>query len=297
MKSKLTIILAFLAVYIFWGGTYVGMKIALGSFNPFVMASIRHLSAGLILFTISRFRKDPLPTWIELKNSAIVGILLLCIGNGLVAYAEKTVPSSIASLIVASVPLWMTLLNWMGHDKEKPSLVHILGLSLGIIGIILLVSQGSSDKTTGYDIIGMLLLCVAALAWATGSMYARKSNIPKAALVNVSTQMLAGGSTLLVFSLLTGQWNTINPSMISTNALWAVAYLIIFGSIVGYTAYIWLMQHVHPTWVSTYAFVNPVVAVILGWILLKETLHLQSLLSALIIVVAVSLITLAKKTR
>lgn len=295
-KTKWLIPLAFLSVYLFWGGTYLGMKFALDSFPPFIMAGIRHTIAGVILTTIAFLKKETFPSRKELINAGIVGTLLLLCGNGLVAYAEMRVPSSIASLIIASVPLWISGLNWVSGDKKKPSLLEFLGLFLGFSGIMVLAFQGS-NANMNIDILGIALLLVASLSWSLGSLYSKRSNMPKSSFYNVSFQMLTGGILLLIFSTVLGEYRLFNVNQITNQSIYAMLYLIIFGSIIAYSSYIWLFKNVNPTLASTYAFVNPVVALILGWSLANEVLSPQALIASVLIISAVIIITLSKRNK
>jgi len=297
MKKQILMITAFLCVYLFWGGTYIGIKFALVSFTPALMAGLRHMSAGLILFTVGRIRRDPLPNRTQVKNAAIVGVLLLLVGNGLVTWSEQRVPSAIASLMVASVPLWIALMNWRFGEKKQPSILQMTGIMLGIFGIAILVLKSSQGGVGNFDILGLVTLLVAAIAWSAGSLYSRFAKLPSSAFNNVSIQMLTGGFCLLVFAALNGEFTRFDASAITGQSVWSMVYLILFGSVIAYTAYIWLMKNVNPTWVSTYAFVNPVVAVVLGWSIGGETLQGTALLSALIILIAVVIITLSQRKR
>ena len=293
-KNKWLILISFFCVYLFWGGTYLGMKFALVSFPPFIMAGIRHTTAGIILSTFALIKKETFPTKKEILSAGLVGALLLLGGNGLVAYAEMRVPSSIASLIIASIPLWISGLNWISGDKKKPSLLEFVGLFLGFAGIIVLVFQGS-NSSTNIDVIGIILLLIASLSWSIGSLYSKRANMPKSSFYNISFQMLVGGFLLLIFSMLLGEYKSFNVSNITTQSLFAMFYLILFGSILAYSAYIWLFKNVNPTLASTYAFVNPVVALILGWSLASEVLSTQAIIASILIIGAVVILTLSKR--
>lgn len=294
--SKTRILFALLAVFIFWGATYLGMKYALGSFPPFLMAGLRHLSAGLIMAGIGILRHEKLPTKNQLINAAVVGILLLVGGNGLVAWSEQRLPSSIASLVISSVPFWIMGLNWIGGDRRRPSLLESLSLLMGFGGILIMVLQKSDGAASAIDPIGLGALFLAAFLWSLGSLVSRHRPMPVSSVYSTSSQMLAGGITLILVSLLSGDASGFDPSNITPQALWAMAYLILFGSVVAYSAYIWLMKHVSPTLASTYAFINPVVAVILGWTMASEVLSLQTLIAAGVIISAVVILTFTKKT-
>lgn len=288
-------IIALLAVYVFWGGTYLGMKIALGSFPPFLMAGIRHLSAGLIMFTIGFLKHETRPTKSQIMNAGVVGLLLLVGGNGLVAWSEQRLPSAIASLVITSVPFWIMGMNWLGGDKQKPKPIEIVSLIMGFSGIMLMVFQGNNPTNERFDVIGLVVLFIAAFLWSLGSLYSRHRKLPGSSIYSTATQMLAGGSSLLILSFSIGEAATFNASSITTQALFAMGYLILFGSVIAYTAYIWLMKNVAPALASTYAFVNPVVAVLLGWTIAGEVLSGQTLIAAAIIISAVGILTLSKK--
>lgn len=295
-KQKWLIPLAFLSVYIFWGGTYLGMKFALESFPPFIMAGIRHFIAGIILTTIAFIKKETFPSKKEMINAGFVGAMLLLGGNGLVAYAEMRVPSSIASLIIASVPLWISGLNWVSGDKKKPSLLEMLGLLLGFSGIMVLAFQGSNTNSN-IDVLGIGLLLVASFSWSLGSLYSKRSDMPKSSFYNVSFQMLTGGMLLFIFSTFLGEYKLFDINQVTNQSVYALVYLIFFGSIIAYSAYIWLFKNVNPTLASTYAFVNPVVALILGWSLANEVLSPQAIIASVLIIGAVVIITLSKRNK
>ncbi|WP_342421011.1 EamA family transporter [Paenibacillus sp. FSL E2-0178] len=284
--------IALLCVYLFWGGTYVGMKIAIETMPPFLMAGVRFFAAGAVLYMIARLSGAKRPAGREWRSSAIVGALLLLGGNGVVAWSEQRVSSSIASLIVAAVPVWMMLMGWFGRGGKRPNTGVIAGIVLGLLGIAVLVFQpGKGDTGTATDLIGIITLLIASISWAVGSMYSRNAAMPDSPLMSTAAQMLTGGALLIIFSYFTGDWSRLDVSGISMRSYLALGYLVVFGSIVGYTAYIWLLKNADASLVSTYAFVNPVVAVLLGWLLVGEQLTLNTLIAAVIIIAAVVLVT------
>lgn len=283
---------ALLSVYVFWGGTYVGMKLAIETMPPFLMAGVRFFTAGVVLYVISRLSGAKRPAGREWRSSAIVGALLLLGGNGLVAWSEQRVSSSIASLIVAAVPVWMMLFGWFGRGGKRPNTGIIAGIVLGLLGIAVLVFQPGKESGTATDMIGIITLLAASLSWAAGSMYSRSAVMPASPLMSTAAQMLTGGTLLMIFSYFTGDWSKLDVPSISLRSYTALGYLIVFGSIVGYTAYIWLLKNADPTLVSTYAFVNPVVAVFLGWLLAGEQLTVNTLAAAVIIIASVVLVTI-----
>lgn len=292
-----TLILAFTSVYLFWGGTYLGMKIALEAFPPFLMAGIRHLSAGLILLSFALFRKEAKPQINEILHAVVVGVLMLLLGNGLVAYAELSVPSSIASLIVTTVPFWIVLLNGLFGDKKAPKSLEIFALILAFIGIIVMVFQGDDLKVEALDPFGILLLLLASFSWASGSLYSRLMPMPKSSYYSIASQTMGGSFFLFIFSFITQDMHQFSVAKITSSSLIAMAYLIIFGSVIAFSAYIWLMKNVSPTLASSNAFVNPVVALFLGMLFAGEVLSQQSLLAASIIISAVLLLSLTKRAK
>lgn len=296
-KLSLRAILAFLAVYIFWGGTYVAIKLGLASFPPMILAGIRHTVSGTIMLSVALIRKDAFPKPKEALFSALIGLMMLLIGNGLVTLTEQTVPSSIVSLLIGAVPLWIILINWGLGDKKRPTRFHFIGVFLGIAGIALLVFQSQQDGVTHFDLLGIALILLAAISWAGGSLVSRYAKLPSSPTLNLSIQMLTGGAALLILATLRNEWAVFVVDEVTVNAWLALGYLIFFGSIIAYTAYIWLLKHVNPTWVSTYAFINPVVAVVLGWLLAGEALSLNALVAAVIIVISIFFMTFSFKKK
>jgi drug/metabolite transporter (DMT)-like permease len=293
MNLTLPIAAGLLAVYIFWGGTYLAMKFAIETMPPFMMAGIRFMTAGAIVYGWQVYRGISRPTGTHWKNAAIVGGLLLLGGNGGVVWAEQMVSSGIAAIIVATVPLWMALIAWLWQGGSRPNGMVMSGLLIGFMGIILLVkSSGGSDLSgTTTPWVGYAALVAASLSWAIGSIYSRIAKLPEAPLLAIAMQMLTGGFFCLVFGIITGEGARFDVTAISLQSALALGYLIFFGSIVGFSAFIWLLKAADPTIASTYAYVNPIVAVILGWALAGEQMTLQAALAALIIVISVVMIT------
>lgn len=293
-RNVLLLVAAFAAIYLIWGSTYIAIKYAIETLPPFLMAGTRFLVAGATLYAIARLSGDyEKPTWREWRTSLVVGILLLLGGNGGVVWAQHYIPSGLAALLVAVEPLWIVLLNWLYLKAERPNLKVISGLILGFIGLWLLIGNGvtTSDSSGWMQIFGALVVIGAAFSWACGSLYGLKAPGPKSPVLASGMQMLAGGAVLFLFSGLTGEWTHFNPQTVSANSLLALSYLIVFGSIVAFTAYSWLLKNASPAIVSTYAYVNPVVAVLLGWALASEALSLQMLVGAAVIIGSVALIT------
>jgi len=284
------VLVAFAAIYTIWGSTYLAIRFAIETMPPFLMGSARYLIAGAILYALTRRQHTaPIPR-IHWRSAFIIGGLLLLGGNGGVIWAEQIIPSGLAALLIATVPLWMALLNWLGGDHVRPNLGVTVGLGLGLLGIVLLVSPDQAASGDSVNPAGVLVLVLAALSWSIGSLYSRKAQLPSAPLLATAMEMLAGGALLLVAGLVTGEAGQIRLEQVSPRSLLALGYLIVFGSLMGFTAYIWLLRVSTPARVSTYAFVNPVVAVFLGWALAGESLTPRTLAAAAVIVTAVVLI-------
>lgn len=284
------IVAAFAAVYLIWGSTYLAIRFAIETIPPYLMGGARFLIAGGLLYAVLRLRGVAAPTRAQWRATLIAGGLLLFGGNGGVMMAEQFVPSSLAALIIAIVPLWVVLLNWKWGDRVRPTLGVIAGVVLGVIGIGLIAAPGSS--TDALNPIGLLMLIVASLSWSIGTLYSRRAAMPSNALLATAMEMLMGGGLMMIVGLLLGQGAQIRLENVTLLSVASLGYLVIFGSLLGFTAYVWLLKVTTPAKVATYAFVNPVVAVFLGWLLAGEALSARTLIAAAIIIAAVVLITL-----
>ena len=294
-RKLLILVAAFAAVYIFWGSTYLAIKYAIETLPPFLMAGSRFLFAGSILFLWARLSKDyEAPKLEHWRTSFIVGTLLLLGGNGGVVLAQHFIPSSLAALLVATEPLWIVVLSWAWLKGSRPNWKVALGLLLGFAGVWMLISgratNGVQADSSG-QWIGILAVIFGAFSWAAGSIYGLRASVPKSSLLTAGMQMMAGSISLLLVGVVRGELSTFEPSAVSNNSLFGLAYLIIFGSLVGFTAYSWLLKNARPSMVATYAYVNPVIAVILGWLIAGESMTGQMLIGAGIVVGSVVLIT------
>ena len=296
-RKMLVLVAAFAAVYIFWGSTYLAIKYAIETIPPFAMAGMRFLVAGSILFGLAVVSKDfQMPTWRHWRTSLIVGTLLLLGGNGGVVFAEKYLSSSLAALLVATEPFWIVLLSWLWLNHGRPSRRVVLGLLIGFIGVGLLVvgqpSEGATDTT--HQMVATVVIILAALSWAAGSIYGLKAPAPKSSLLSAGMQMLSGGAVLMVASVPKGEWTNFALTDVSANSWFSLGYLIVFGSLIGFTAYSWLLKNARPSMVATYAYVNPVIAVLLGWAVAGESLTREMLAGAAFVVASVVLVTMQK---
>ncbi|MEP7214085.1 MAG: EamA family transporter [Acidobacteriota bacterium] len=296
-RNLITLILAFAAVYIIWGSTYLAIKYAIETLPTFLMAGVRFTIAGSILYAWARLSKNyEKPKLVHWRTGLIVGALLLGIGNGGVVLAEHYITSSLAALLVATVPFWIVLLGWMFMGTGRPNLKVTAGLALGFLGVYLLIAgpQAETGQAAGGQMIGVALIIFSTLGWAIGSLYATRAPTATSPILAAALQMLSGGAVLIIIGTLAGEWSTVDLAAVSLNSWLAFAYLITFGAIVAYTAYSWLLRNASPAALSTYAYVNPGIAVVLGWAVAGETLTQQMLIGAGIIVASVALITMKK---
>lgn len=298
-KNLALLIAAFAAVYIFWGSTYLAIRYAIETLPPFLMAGARFIFAGGVLYLIARMRTDyEAPKAAHWRTSFIVGSLLLLGGNGGVVFAEKYISSSLAALLVAVEPFWVVLLSWLWLKHSRPNLKVTAGLLLGFFGVWLLISghprPEAASGSVSMEIWASIAVLGATICWAVGSLYGIKAPVPKSAILTAGMQMMAGGLVLMIASLVTGELSTFDIAAVSANSIFGVIYLIIFGSLIGFTAYSWLLKNAKPANVATYAYVNPLIAVLLGWLIGGETLTGQMLVGAGIVVGSVVLITSQK---
>ncbi|MBM2839848.1 MAG: hypothetical protein HW412_376 [Bacteroidetes bacterium] len=288
--SNSRIIAAFAAVYIVWGSTYLAIRFGVETIPPFMMAGTRFVLAGILLYAWARLRGAQRPTLIEWRSAAIIGTLLLFIGNGGVTWAEQRVPSGIAALLVATVPMWIVMFDWLLHGAVRPRPGVIIGLAIGFIGVLMLIGPDQLLGHNRIDLGGVGVLMIACISWAIGSLYSRKAVLPKSPLLTTSMEMLAGGTVLYLVAAFTGEFQRFDLSSVSMRSWLSVGYLSVFGSIIGFTAYVWLLRVVHASRVATYAYVNPIIAILLGWSLAGEQFTTQMLFAASIIIAAVVLI-------
>lgn len=291
--TRTKILLAFAAVYIIWGSTYFAILLAIETLPPALMVGARFFVAGGIMYVWLRTHGAEAPKAIHWRSAAIIGILMPVFGTGVVVWAEKRVPSGTASLLVAIEPVWIVLLLWLRPGGGRPKGAVIGGVLLGFAGLFLLVNPAGD---TGHgDLFAEGVLLLAALSWAIGSLYSRNAPQPKEQFLGTAMEMLVASVVLIALGLATGEAGHFSLAATSLKSWMALLYLITFGSIIAYTAYVWLLRAVNPTLVSTYAFVNPVVAVFLGWAFASEPLNGRMIAATAIIVGAVAMITLGQR--
>ena len=293
--SFVRLALAFAAVYLIWGSTYLAIRYAIETLPPFVMAGVRFVLAGSILYGWARAHGAGRPAAKQWRAAVISGGFLLLGGNGAVVWAEQKVPSGLTALLIATEPLWIVLLDWLRPGGVRPGTRTTLGLIIGFIGMLLLIGPTEIIGGTPIDPAGAGVLLIGALSWAIGSLYSVRARVSSSPLIGSGMQMLAGGILLLLAASVAGEWRRFTPGGASLQSLASVAYLIVFGSLVGFTSYTWLLRMASPTQVSTYAYVNPLVAVFLGWFIAGEPVTTRTLAAAAVIVGAVIIITTSRK--
>ncbi len=292
-RAAILLVLAFAAVYIIWGSTYLAIAIGIESFPPLLLPAARHLMAGLILYPVLRWKTGIRPTPTQWRTAIITGLLLLLVGNGGVCLSERTVPSGVAALLVAMVSFWMVLLDWIRPGGMRPLPRVVASLVLGFGGLVLLVGPAHLGGSERVNPIGAGILLVASFAWACGSIYSKHGDLPQSPLLGVAMQSIAGGAALWVVGLLAGEGRQLHLGAVSARSWIALAYLMVFGSGLGFTAYVYLLKKSSAARVGTYAFVNPVVALFLGWLGAGEAITLRTALAAAVILTAVLLVITA----
>jgi drug/metabolite transporter (DMT)-like permease len=302
--TKAALIVGFITIYIIWGSTYLGIKVAVETLPPFLMAATRFLVAGALVTGWIAATKGFKATRRQWFDNAIIGALLLLGGNGMVSWSEQRIPSGIATLIVSLGPLFIVLLDWavkvFSSDKSqgtKPTWATFVGLGLGIGGLGLLVGPNLNAGTShldGWSVAGLVFAC---FSWSAGSIYTRYARTPAEPFTASAMQMLCGSGWLFIVSLLMGEPSHFTMAAISNRSLFAWSYLVVAGSLVGFTTFVWLMKHSTPARVSTYAYVNPIVAVFLGWLIAREPVGPRMFAAAAIIIAGVAIITAAKNKK
>ena len=303
--SRTALLLGFATIYLVLGSTYLGIRIAVETLPPFLMAGVRFVVAGALIagfIAVTRGFKAKPHQW---RDNALIGAFLLLGGNGLVSWAEQKIPSGIATLMVSVGPLFIVLLDWLvhavfqdGRRGTRPTLLTFVGLALGFFGLVLLVGPNVWEAGAGHlDGRRVLALIGACLFWGIGSLYTRYARDPAEPFTGAAMQMLCGGGWLLLVSLLAGEPFHFDLTAVSARSVGAWVYLVVFGSLIAFTTFVWLMKHSTPTRVSTYAYVNPVVAVFLGWLVLHEPVNPRIFLAAAVIIAGVAIITTAKNKK
>jgi drug/metabolite transporter (DMT)-like permease len=295
-SSKTLLIAAFATIYIVWGSTYLAIRVAVETLPPFLLAAMRFTTAGTVMFLWLWARGTPVPDKKQTFHAAIAGVLLLLGGNGLVVWAEQTVSSSLTALLVAVTPVWFVLLDWMRPHGTRPVIHTVLGMMLGFAGVALLVTgHNLSGATLSQNPWGIIALILAGICWASGSLWARYNAKPKSPWMNSALQMTCGGISLAAVSLVRGEPVHFHIQQVSAHSWLALLYLTVFGSLIAFSAYVFLLRASTPARVATYAYVNPMIAVILGKLILEEPFGVRALWASAIILAGVVITTLPKR--
>jgi len=289
------VVLAFACIYLIWGSTYLAIRFAIESMPPFLMVSARYLLAGGLLYAWVAGRGEAVrATAAQWRAAFFFGGLFFLVGNGGVSWAESRIPSGITALLVAMVPLWMALLEWLRRRDQHPGPQGLAGLLVGFLGVAFLIGPGESLTKAAVDPLAAGAMVLTTLGWAYGSIHARNAAHPPSLLQSAAMQMLAGGALCGLVGSLLGEWKSVDLAALSGRSTLAFFYLVVFGSIVAFTAYSWLLRAVRPTRVGTYAFVNPIVAVFLGWALGGEAVTGRTIVAGAVILCGVVLILRAR---
>ena len=295
--SRLQIIFAFAAIYLIWGSTYLTIFFAIQSIPPFLMAGARFFLAGIIMLAIARIQGPLKSTWADWRTSLIIGACLLLGGNGGVTISEKFIETGLASLIVATVPIYITLLGWLFGMTPRPSGIVWIGLAGGFAGVAILLGPELQFSASSRAAIGMSILLVGSFLWSAGSLYSRIAKHFASPFFAAAQQMICGGVLLMLVGALFGEVKHFHPENITALSLGAFAYLVLIGAIIGYTAYFWLIRNCDPAKVATYAYVNPIVAVLLGAMFAHEVVTLRTVVAGVLIIGSVALIITMQQLR
>lgn len=294
--NRFKLFAAFFAIYVVWGTTYLAIKFAVETIPPFMMMAFRSLSAGIVLYALGRFRGDADATRRELPPLILIGLLFFLIGHGGIAWAQRTVPSGVASLLVAFEPVIIALFEPLFTREGTVGKRTLLGMLIGIVGVVvLLIPHGLDFKNT--NVTGSLVILFCASSWATGAIYSRVALLPRSPFIRSGMQLLSGGVMLIIVSYLLGEWSDFSFSQVTARSWAGLVYLILFGSIIAFSAYTWLLSMTSATRISTHTFINPIIAVFVGWAIGSEALTWEILVATVLIVASVWLVLFRKSKR
>ncbi len=288
------LLLAFAAIYLIWGSTFLAIRYAVETIPPLLTMSVRSAGAGASLFALARLRGDAAPDRRQWGQAFVVGGLLFLVCHGVLAWAEQHIASGPAALLSSTIPLWMVVLDWLAGTGPRPRALVVCGLAIGFAGVAMLVLPAERSGEGGVDLVTGGVMMLGSISWAWGSLYSRRAGFPESIPLTTGMQLLAGGCLLFLVSMGLGEGHRLSTAALAPRSVWSLLYLIVFGSVVAFTAYNWLLRVMTPARLSTYSYVNPVVAVLLGWLFAGEPLGLRVLLPTAVIVVGVGLTLVAK---
>ncbi len=289
-QQKLKILLAFAAIYIIWGSTYLAIRYAVETIPPLMMIGIRSITAGAILYFFSRFKSKEKIRRENILPLFTLGALFFLIGHGLLAWAQQYVPSGMAAVLVTPEPLWIMGIEWFYLKDTRVKLRGILGLFLGFGGVVYLIASTTISTTSENNFLGSALIVIGTLSWGVGAVYSRVANVPKSPVLSSGMELIFGGTLVLITSFMLGEQSQFHLSQVSLKSFFGILYLIIFGSVIAFSAYIWILGHTSVTRISTHTYVNPVIAVFLGWLFANEQITTTLLISTGIIIISVYLV-------
>ena len=288
--QNLKTVLAFGAIYIIWGSTYLATRCAIETIPPLMMIGIRSLTAGTILFLFSGFKSKE-----KIKRENIfplfaLGAMFFLIGHGLLAWAQQYVPSGMAAVLVTPEPLWIMGIEWFFLKDTRVKLRGIFGLVLGFGGVVYLIVSTTGGTTSNNDFLGSALIIVGTLSWGAGAVYSRVANVPKSPMLSAGMELIFGGILVLIASIIIGEPSQFHLSQVTLKSFLGLSYLIIFGSVIAFGAYVWLLGHTSVTRISTHTYVNPVIAVFLGWLVANEQITTALLVATALIIISIYLV-------
>jgi drug/metabolite transporter (DMT)-like permease len=283
-------LLAFSAIYIIWGSTYLAIRYAVETIPPLMMIAARSLTAGIILYSISRFKNKEKIKREQIIPLFTIGALFFLIGHGLLSYAQKFVPSGTAAVLIASEPLWVIGIEWFFLKDIRVKRMGVFGLFLGFAGIIYLITATNDISTSNNNLLFSAFILMSAFSWSSGAVYSRVAKVPKSPLLSSGMELIFGGILVLIASFIIGEPSRFHFSQVTLKSFLGLIYLIIFGSVIAFSAYIWLLRHTSVTRISTHTFVNPIIAVLLGWLIAGEKITAALLIASAIIIVSIYLV-------
>jgi drug/metabolite transporter (DMT)-like permease len=292
-NEKIKIILAFLAIYIFWGSTYLANKYAIQVIPPFIMTGFRFTIAGSLLLLFLMLKNEPFPSIKNWKNPLIVGGLMLFLGNGFIVLAQKEIPSGLTAILISITPLYIIILNRIINKNNKLKFIELIGILLGTFGVILLFYDNINQNITGGNLLSMFIILLSSFAWASGALYSKYKSKESDSFMPIAQQMICGGLLLFLLATIKNEWSELNIANISKESVLSVLYLIVFGSLIGYSSYIWLLKRCNPSLVSTNTFINPIIALVLGTIIANEPLSVHIVIASIVIITSLIIITVS----
>jgi len=292
-SSRIPLLLGFATIYLIWGSTYLGIRYAVETIPPYLMMGLRHFTAGALVYAWARWRGAPGPTIRQWGYAVVAGGILFVGGHGTLAWAEQRIPSGLAALLCATLPLWTVLLARLDGTEPRLGPKALAGILVGFGGVALLIGPGALGQRLDLLAAGTALL--SALLWAAGTAYTRRAQLPSSKLLSAAMQMLSGGTLLLITGVLIGEGHQMHVAALTTRSVLALVYLIVLGSIIAFSVYTWLIGVSSPSMLSTYAYVNPVVAVFLGWIMADEAVGPRTILATVVILAGVALVSRRSK--